>query len=270
MTISLDWRDARAAAGTAAFSALLMALVMALLAALSTTRLVAQSATPWQTGQQGATWLNTFVDYAITKRTAFWFDGHWRRTGLGDSPQQVLLRPGVQFTLAPGVRVAAGYAYIATAPYGEFPIAAPLREQRTWQQLLLTHRAGPATLIHRYRWEQRWLSSITGVGDDRTRGPVSYQQRARYQLRAQVPLQAITLRNRPIMAFAYDELFLPVGHGDAIGRFSQNRLGAGVGVPLGDGQRVEVGYMNLWNALPAQRANEVNHTLVFSYVWVAP
>ncbi len=242
--------------------------VLALCLTLSSP-LVAQSANQWQTGQQGATWLNTFVDHALTNRTAFWFDGHWRRTGLVSSPQQVILRPGVQFTLAPGVRVAAGYAYIATAPYGEFPSANPLREQRTWQQLLLTHAAGPATVIHRYRWEQRWISSLVGSGDKRTRGPSSYQHRARYQVRAQMPLKTITLNDRPALAFVYDELLLPVGHGDAIGRFSQNRIGGGIGIPLAAGQRMELGYMNLWNALPSQRANEINHTLVLSYVWVA-
>lgn len=243
--------------------------VVVSLSVTTSSAVYAQTTDAWQTGQQGATWLNTFVDQAISKRSAFWFDGHWRRTGLGESPQQLLLRPGVQFTLAPGVRVAAGYAYIATAPYGEFPTANALREQRTWQQLLLTHAAGPATVIHRYRWEQRWLSSLTGVGDDRTRGPSSYQQRARYQVRAQMPLQSVTINNRTPLAFVYDEILLPVGHGDAIGRFSQNRLGAGVGIPLGARQRMEIGYMNLWNALPAQRANEINHTLVLSYVWVA-
>ncbi len=229
----------------------------------------AQTTAPWETGQQGATWVNAFVDHAITSRTALWFDGHWRRMGLGDLPQQLLLRPGVQFTLAPGVRVAAGYAYVATAPYGQFPLADPLREQRTWQQLLLTHKAGPATVIHRYRWEQRWLSSITGDGDDRKRGAPTYQQRARYQVRAQAPVPMVAVHGRPVLAFVWDELLLPVGHGDAISRFSQNRLGAGVGIPTGSRQRVEIGYMNLWNAFTGVQANEVNHTLVLSFVWIA-
>lgn len=243
---------------------------VALFAALAASGEVnAQTNNAWQSGHQGATWLNAFVDHAISDRSAIWFDGHWRRTGLGASPQQLLLRPGVQFTLAPGVRVAAGYAYIATAPYGEFPSANPLREQRTWQQLLLTHAAGPATVIHRYRWEQRWLSSFTGDDENRARTPASYQQRARYQVRAQMPMSSVTINNRQALAFVYDEILLPVGHGDAIGRFSQNRIGAGVGIPLGARQRMEIGYMNLWNALPSQRANEINHTLVLSYVWVA-
>lgn len=253
----------------AAYAVALVFFVSATAVLSPVTSLHGQTTDAWRTGQQGSTWVNAFIDQAISDRTALWFDGHWRRMGIGETPQQVLLRPGVQITLAPGVRVAAGYAYIATAPYGEFPSANPSREQRTWQQLLLTHSAGPATVIHRYRWEQRWLSTLTGIGDDRTRGPASYQQRARYQVRAQLPLTSITVSARPALAFIYDEILLPVGHDNAIGRFAQNRIGGGVGIPLGARQRMEVGYMNLWNALPGQRANEINHTLVLSYVWVA-
>lgn len=221
---------------------------------------------PWTTVQQTASWYGTFVDHAVSDRTALWFDGQWRRMGVGAEPQQLRLRPGVQVTLTPGVRVAAGYAYIATAPYGEAPIAAPTREHRTWQQLSLSHRAGPLTVSHRYRWEQRWLASQTSTGDALT--PFSYQQRARYMVRGQGPLTNLTWRGRPVLGFVWDELLLPVGHGDPSVRLTQNRIGAGVGLPLDARQRVEIGYMNLWNALGGPRVNEVNHTLTLSWVWV--
>ena len=61
--------------------------------------LSAGAAQSWDNLQQGATWVNAFVDHGLTKRMAVWFDGHWRRDGLGAEPQQLLLRPGVQVTL---------------------------------------------------------------------------------------------------------------------------------------------------------------------------
>ena len=227
--------------------------------------------TDWGTVHQSASWYATFVDHAITNKTALWFDGQWRRMGSGESPQQLLLRPGIQRTLAPGVRVAAGYAYIATAPYGERPAAAPLREHRSWQQLLLNHRAGPLTVIHRYRFEQRWLASVvaSGAGDETSTGPWGYQQRARYMGRAQGSLPSLRVGGRPLLGFVWDELFLPVGHGDATLRVAQNRVAAGVGVPIDSRQRVEISYMNLWNALPGARTNEVNHTFSVAWVWVS-
>jgi hypothetical protein len=220
-------------------------------------------AQPWTTVQQGSSWYAGFVDHAVSDRSALWLDAQWRRMGLAAEPQQLLIRPGVQYTLAPGVRVGAGYAYIATAPYGEAPIAQPLREHRAWQQLMLSHRAGALTVSHRYRWEQRWLQSV--AGDNLT--PSQYQQRARYMVRAQGTLPGVRVGDRAVLGFVWDELLMPVGHADATLRVTQNRIGGGIGVPVSATQRVEVGYMNLWNALPARRVNEVNHTLTLSWVW---
>lgn len=220
-------------------------------------------AQPWRTAQQAATWVNVFVDAPTTDRTAFWFDGHWRRMGLGAQPQQLLLRPGAQLTLRPGLRVGAGYAFIATAPYGETPLANPIREHRGWQQVSLAHRAGPHDVAHRLRWEQRWIAPL--LADDAL-GRFGYQQRARYSVRAQRPLRTAASTERELLAFAWNEFFLPVGHSDArLGRF-QNRLGAGIGVPFGSERRVEIGYMHQWNRVTPSRTHEINHTVVLSLV----
>ncbi len=226
------------------------------------------AAAPYSTVQQPAAWYSVFADHAISPRAALWFDGQWRRTGIGRSPQQVLFRPGVQYALAPGVRVGAGYAYIASAPYGEVPGAAPLREQRLWQQLTLAHSAGRVGVSHRFRNEQRWIAPVLGGGEtDRYR----YAQRVRYMVRAQSALPSVMIGGRPLLAFAYEELLVPVGHGDETLRLAQNRLSAGLGLRVGTRQRVEVGYLNLWNALTARRVNEVNHTFTVSWYWtVAP
>lgn len=214
---------------------------------------------PWPATHQAATWVVLTVETPVAPRAAIWFDANWRRMGLGGRPQQLLLRPGILFTLAPGVQSGGGYAYIATAPYGALPADAPLREHRTWQQLLLTHPAGRFTVSHRYRWEQRWIAPVDAGG----LGDFDYQQRARYLLRAQRPVGAGTKAH---IAFAQNEVLLPVGHAGSAGRFTQNRFAVGVGLRMGEGRRLDVGYMNLWNALPARAANEVNHTLTLTYI----
>lgn len=222
----------------------------------------AAQAGAWNTVQQPAIWLNAFVDHSLTDRITFGFDGHWRRMEFGREPQQLLLRPGFQVTLRPGVRVGAGYTYVATAPYGESPNALPTREHRGWQQVSVAHRAGKVGLSYRLRWEQRWLASVS----DGT-GPFTYQQRARLLARAQVPL-AITSKGTMI-GFAYNEYFLPVGHSDARNVRLQNRAGLGVGIPLDARQRIDVGYMHHWNRLTPRETHEINHTLVVGWVWTA-
>lgn len=218
--------------------------------------------TPWTTVQQPAMWLNATIDQAVSERGAIWFDGHWRRMALGREPQQLLLRPGVQFTLRPGVRVGAGYTYVATAPYGESPNPLPTREHRGWQQLTVAHRAGHVALAYRLRWEQRWLAAV-----DQETGPFSYQQRARFFGRAQVPLGM--LRERALIGFVQNEYFLPVGHSDARQVRLQNRAGVGVGIPIDARQRIDVSYMHQWNRITPRETHEINHTLVLGWAWTA-
>src|SRR5690606_6794940 len=94
------------------------ALIAAMLLAMPATPALAQSG-EWESVHQAATWVNASLDHALSARSSFWFDGHWRRMGIGAEPQQLLLRPGLQFTLRNGLRIGGGYAYIATAPYGD-------------------------------------------------------------------------------------------------------------------------------------------------------
>jgi len=225
----------------------------------------------WRTVSQDAMWVGAFVDQPITAKTALWFDGSWRRMDFGARPQQVLLRPGIQYTLATGVRVAAGYGYIATEPYGALPTANPLREHRTWQQLLLTHKGGPVTFSHRYRLEQRWIRQLVpatagGAADDlRVLGPTAYQNRLRYLGRAQINLPSITWKRRPVIALAWNELLLPLSGANQTFTVGQNRATVGIGFPVTQRQRLEIAYMNLYNAFPARNANEINHTLWVSW-----
>lgn len=220
------------------------------------TAIAAQSA--WETVQQPATWVNAFVDHDLTDRAALWFDGHWRRMDLGAPPQQLLLRPGVQVTLRPGLRVGGGYAYIATAPYGESPNPRPLREHRIWQQLAVSHALRGLSLSHRLRVEQRWSAPVLADGD---LAPLRYQQRLRYFVRAQRPVGVRTY------GFAANEFFFPVGHSEGAQRRLQNRAQLGVGIPLDARQRIELGYLHQWNRITPRETHEINHTLVLSWYW---
>lgn len=235
-----------------------------LAALLPFTSIRAQS--DWTTVNQPAIWLNAFVDHGVSPSGALWFDGHWRRDGFGAEPQQVLLRPGIQWTLRPGVRVATGYTYVATAPYGESPNARPLREHRAWQQLSLAHTAAGTALTHRLRSEQRWIGA---VGTDGEVGPSTYQTRVRYFLRAQRPLGERRSAGGPIFGFATNEFFLPLGHSDAAQRRYQNRAQVGVGLPLESRQRIELSYLHQWSRITPRTTHEFNHTLMLSWVWTS-
>lgn len=229
---------------------------------------VAHAQAGWTPVQQSALWLNTFIDLGVTPKAAFWFDGHWRRDGIGGAnPQQLLLRPGVQFTVRPGLRVGAGYAYIATAPYGESPNAAPLREHRAWQQLSLSSRVGSIAVSQRLRTEQRWTGVVDGAGD---LGPLVYQTRLRYLVRGQRALGGHATRGGPVFGFVANEFFLPIGHSDGANKRLQNRAQLGVGIPVSAQKRVEISYLQQWNRITPRTTHEYNHTLMLSWIWTKP
>jgi hypothetical protein len=219
------------------------------------------AASDWVTREQDALWAGVVAEQQVTDRVALWFDGSWRRMGLGARPQQLLLRPGVLVTVAPGVKVGAGYTYVATAPYGRLPIAHPTREHRSWMDLQLAHAAGPAAVTHRFRLEQRWVHPM--VAD--TAGPTSYANRVRYRARGSFKLGGMAVSGLPVQAFAWDELLMPLGGRGQQFTLGQNRATVGVALPLSHATKVELAYMNLYNAFPSRRANEVNHTLWLSW-----
>jgi hypothetical protein len=225
----------------------------------------ARAQADWTTAHQGATWLNAFADHKLADRTALWLDVHWRRMDFGAPPQQFLLRPGLQYALSSAARVGGGYAYIATAPYGESPNPNPTREHRLWQQATFAQAVGGAAVSHRVRWEQRWIAPLV----DGSLEGLRYQQRLRYAVRAQRSLRSATVGGRPMLGFVANEFFLPVGHSDGEQRRLQNRAQLGVGIALSDAQRVEIGYLHQWNRITPRTTHEHNHTLVMSWVWTA-
>ncbi len=226
-----------------------------------TPRLHAQPGAEWITREQDALWVGAFLEQPVTGRTNLWFDGSWRRMDFGARPQQLLLRPGVLVTVAPGVKIGGGVTYVATAPYGRLPLASPNRDMRTWQTLQLAHKAGAVDVSHRFLLEQRWIRPL--LGD--SLGPATYGNRIRYRARGQTPIGRATIGGRPLYGFIWDELLMPVGGVAQQLTIGQNRATAGVGVPLSKTTRVEVAYMNLYNAYPSRRANEVNHTVWLSW-----
>jgi hypothetical protein len=58
---------------------------------------------------------------------------------------------------------------------------------------------------------------------------------------------------------------MPLGGPTQTLTIGQNRASVGFGIPHSPKFRTEIGYMNLYNAFPSRRANEVNHTLWISW-----
>jgi hypothetical protein len=230
----------------------------------------APGAGPRDVADNGTAWLMYFGDHAVSRRWAVHAETQLRRA---DGPaglrgwQQLLVRPGLIYTVAPGARVTAGYAFISTWPYGEQPAADRFPEHRVWQQLQLGHATGRVAWQHRYRIEQRWVDRALDAAGARDR---TYSNRARYLARATVPLRGRTLDAGEPYVSAYDELFASWGRNVGRNVFDQNRLYGAVGWRFGAATRVEGGYLQQLVLKPNGVQMERNHSLQLAVFQNAP
>ncbi len=143
--------------------------------------------------------------------------------------EQLLLRTGLGYTFNDGKNNALlGYGYILSENYpqngGE---KVTVNENRIFQQFTIKDKIGTVKLLHRYRFEQRFVES-------------DFKMRFRYFLAINIPIINKDQEKNMIYISAYDEIFLnttsPV--------FDRNRLYGGIGYTMNTNMRFELGYMN--------------------------
>lgn len=201
---------------------------------LSLLALLLLPSTAWAQGPTHAaqTWLGVFVQGRIHGRLFVMSDLHHRMYG-DFSPYWTLVRPGVGVQLAPGMFVAAGYAWTPSWRAQGLAFEDRVDEHRAWEQW--QHEApvadGALRLQARARLEQRWRPSVS---DD-------VGHRLRLMARVTLPLGG------PWLLAVWDELFVTFNDtawGQRAG-YDQNRFFAGPGVwAVRDALRFELGYFN--------------------------
>lgn len=214
-------------------------------------------------------WLMYFGNHKVSDKWGIHAEVQIRRNEVLQNWQQLLLRTGVDY-YTNSVRYTLGYAFIETYEYGEFPVAKAFPEHRIWQQALVSNPIGKFKLSHRYRLEQRWLGNSTTGEFDNGR----YENRFRYMVRVNIPLQGSAIEPGKFYVGLYNEVFVNFGGQVAYNVFDQNRSYGAIGYHLGKMGRIEVGYLYqlvqqrrlLLTTVPAQTVIENNHTFQISLV----
>lgn len=188
-------------------------------------------------------WLQSFNTVRLNGKWSLHMEFQWRRSEGFSKGLQELYRTGINYKINDQVTVHAGYAFVQTHPYGDYPIASSgsFPEHRAYEQLTIRHPVQKWLFTHRFRIEQRWLQrTVSG-----TTGPVkdwNYVNRFRYQFRTQYPLNV--KGNREWYAAAADELFIGAGRNLGTNIFDQNRLFILLGYKFSKRYSVEAGYFN--------------------------
>lgn len=152
---------------------------------------------------------------------------------LGDL-EQLLLRTGLQYNLKSGnVSFLAGYASITTGIPGE--ATDTFHENRIYQEVILRQKLGRIGLMHRYRYEQRWIAE----SDLRTR--------FRYAIFFNVPLNKRELSEKgAVYLQLYDEIFINGEKPDPLSTnqyFDRNRIYLGLGYRTSPKLALQLGIM---------------------------
>lgn len=191
-------------------------------------------------------WYAYFGDHKLNEKWAIHTEYQWRRTDFIRTWQQSLARVGAIYSLTDKVNVSAGYTLLLGFPYGKFPEAeagVPNPEHRLYQDIELTDTVGVLQLTHRFRLEQRWLSTWQESPTGKQLG-WQYQNRARYRIQLAIPLQGRTVDNKELYLTGYDELFIGFGPNVALDVFDQNRLFVGLGYQASQSLKLEAGYLS--------------------------
>lgn len=187
-------------------------------------------------------WYTYSGDHAISDRWGLHIEGQLRRSNFITQTQQVLLRPAVNFELTSSIRATAGYAFVRTSPFGDFPDPTAYPEHRAYEEVTFSGER----LSHRVRLEQRFLSEAPDAG-------WRYQNRFRYALQLRQPLREsvyLQMSAEPQVRFGVNY------RGRA---FDQQQTYFGLGFKRGDHLRVEFGYMYQFGVPRRGRVYEHNH-----------
>ncbi len=153
-------------------------------------------------------WFMYFGDHKLSEKWGIHLEAQFRRNNIITSPQQLLLRTGINYHFTPNVFATAGYCFVETYPYGEFAAKSDFPEHRLWEQLQVKNQVERFEITSRFRLEQRWVQSPVqqGTTTDYAPGPAVYSNRFRILNRVSMPFKGKSIVDKSWYVSAYDEL----------------------------------------------------------------
>lgn len=177
-------------------------------------------------------WYRFAKNFDLGKDVTLVSDVQYRNYNIVGDTEQILLRTGFAYDIAPKISARLGYAFILDYDYtasGDRLDKTQSIENRLFQEITLKHKFSRVDLRHRYRFEQQWFSDTDDV-----------QLRARYAVLSRTPINSSTFQKKTTYVFLMSELFF-TNNQDV---FNRVRLEAGVGYFINDLLRIRVTYMN--------------------------
>lgn len=213
-----------------------------------------------QVNHQSQAWFSVNTTARITDRWSVLLDLHERRTSFMAKSNFDFIRGGIQYSIDKNLSVALGYGHMWLHPTtpGWKTVS---NENRIYQQVIYTSKFHKATLLQRFRNEQRWQQKIAG---DKLTGENRFTNRFRYLLSVTIPV--FKNDKLPSLCIA-DEILLHTGKEVVYNTFDQNRFFAGIRQKISNNVSFDTGYMIVYQQKFSGYQYDLNNTfrLFFYY-----
>lgn len=211
-----------------------------------------------QTTSEEQLWLGYLNQTRLSNKWGFWFDAHLRtKENMFSNFSTGIARLGLTYYINDATKLTLGYAYVNHFPSDNHKnISQP--EHRPWQQLQWHTKYPKARTMQWIRLEERYRRKI--LNDDELADGYAFNFKLRYNLFWQYPLSRNAFAPNTVSFILNDEVHINFGKEIVNNYFDQNRFFAGFGYHVNAHDQLQVGYMNLFQQLPAGNRYRNLHT----------
>ena len=203
---------------------------------------------------QNQFWWSINSSTRISERFGIIGDFHIRRNDFLSESNFYFARIGGAYWVSDQLTLVGGFAHLWLNKSTENTGTVYQDENRIYQQVQWRQTVGRVTFVQRIRNEQRWHEVLNENGDYlRTR----FSNRVRF-------LSSLNVRifenpKLPTLSFA-DEVHFHFGEEIIYNTFDQNRVFAGLKVPVFDNLKFDIGYMLVYQQRFSGNEYDLNHT----------
>ena len=217
-----------------------------------------------QTEHLNQAWLGYFNQTRLSNNWGLWTDLHLRtKEDFVNDLSQGIARLGISYYLRNTTKLTAGYAYVHHFPADSHKdIAQP--EHRPWQQVQWHTTYGKKKMLQWFRLEERYRHKI--LNDSTLASGYNFNFRLRYNFFFDIPLSSAGIKRGSFSFVINDEVHVNFGKQIVYNYFDQNRFSLGLKYQLSEHDNLQVGYMNVFQQLPAgNKYRSINAIRIFYF-----
>lgn len=208
-------------------------------------------------------WMGYFNQIRLSNNWGLWMDVHGRtKDDLVRDFSQGIARLGVTYYISNTTKLTAGYAYVHHFPnVNHKNVAQP--EHRPWQQVQWHTGYGKKKMMQWFRLEERYRRKI--LNDSTLAGGFNFNFKLRYNFFYDIPLSSAGIKPGEFSFVVNDEVHINFGKLVVNNYFDQNRFFVGLKYQTSSHDNIQLGYMNVFQQLPAGNKYRNNHVIRIFY-----